>query len=54
MKRLSILFVFDNTMEGSHIFMDDSEKNERRNRGESEMIKLALNMAVDYAKNNDR
>jgi len=54
MKRLSILFVYDNPMEGSHILMEDSEKNKRRIHGESEMIKLALNMAVEYAKNNSR
>ena len=54
MKRLSILFAFDNPRKGSHILLDESEKEHRRNYGESEMIKLALKMAVEYAKTNGR
>jgi len=46
MKRLSILFVFDNPVEGGHIFTKESEKNRRRNSGEDEMIRLALEIAV--------
>lgn len=54
MKRFSILFAFDNPREGSHILLKESKKNERRNCGESEMIKLALKIAVEYAKTNGR
>lgn len=54
MKRLSILFAFDNPREGCHILLEEAEKDNRRNCGENEMINIALKMAVEYAKTNGR
>lgn len=48
MKRASILFAFDNPREGSHILLKESEKDNHRKYGESEMIRLALKIAVKY------
>lgn len=54
MKRLSILFVFDNPQEGSHILMEEIEREKRRANGEGEMIKQSLKLAVEYVKTNGR
>ena len=50
MKRLSILFAFDNPREGSHILMEEPEKDERRKMGEGEMIRLALKVAAEHSR----
>ncbi|MEA2015116.1 MAG: hypothetical protein U9O59_00090 [Actinomycetota bacterium] len=51
MKRFSILFVFDKPEEGSHILSEESKENELRKLGESEMIRLALKMALKHINN---
>ena len=44
MKRLSLLFAFDNPHQGEHILLSDSEKQERRAKGEQAMIDMVLSM----------
>jgi len=44
MKRLSLLFAFDNPRQGEHILLSDSEKQERRAKGEQAMIDIVLGM----------
>jgi len=48
MKRASILFASDNPGKGSHILLKESEKDNHRKYGESEMIRLALKITVKY------
>ncbi len=45
MKRISVLFVFDNPRRKESIIMKDTEKDERRNLGKQCMIDLALRVA---------
>jgi purine-nucleoside phosphorylase len=42
MKRLSILFVFDNLLQGEQILQTDVEKQERRAKGEQIMMKITF------------
>jgi len=42
MKRLSLLFAFDNPFQGEHILLSDVEKQERRAKGEQVMMKIAF------------
>ncbi len=44
MRRLSLLFVFDNPRAGDHILLTNAAKAERRARGEKAMIDLALSV----------
>jgi purine-nucleoside phosphorylase len=44
MRRLSLLFVFDNPRAGEHIMLTDDAKGARRARGERAMIDLALSI----------
>ena len=44
MRRLSLLFVFDNPREGHHILLTDEEKQERRAKGEQAMMDMAFSM----------
>lgn len=44
MKRLSLLFVFDNPRRGDHILMTDRAREERRAVGERAMIELVLSI----------
>ena len=46
MKRLSLLFVFDNPRLGDHILLTDAEKEQRRAKGEKVMIDLAFSIAA--------
>ena len=48
MRRLSLLFVFDNPCQGEHIALTDDTRAERRAQGERAMIDLALAVARDY------
>lgn len=45
-QRLSLLFAFDNPLEGEHLLLTDSEKDERRAAAERVMIDAALSIAV--------
>jgi uridine phosphorylase len=45
MRRLSLLFAYDNPRVGEHIMLTDDAKAERRARGERAMIDLALSIA---------
>jgi len=48
MRRLSLLFVFDNPCLGDHaLLIGDAEKGERRSRGEQAMIHAALSVACE-------
>jgi len=42
MRRLSLLFAFDNPRRGDHILLTDAEKQERRTQGEKAMIGLVF------------
>ena len=42
MKRLSLLFAFENLSQGEHILLSDSEKQERWAKGEKAMIDIVL------------
>jgi hypothetical protein len=44
MRRLSLLFAFDNPSQGDHILLTDHEKQERRNLGERQMIEAAFSI----------
>lgn len=44
MRRLSLLFVFDNPCQGDHILLGDSEKVDRREKGEQAMIDLVFSI----------
>jgi uridine phosphorylase len=44
MRRLSILFAFDNPSQGDHILLTDHEKQERRNLGETQMIETVFSI----------
>jgi uridine phosphorylase len=44
MKRLSLLFAFENLSQGEHILLSDSEKRERWAKGEKAMIDIVLGM----------
>lgn len=44
MRRLSLLFAFDNPSQGDHILLTDHEKQERRNLGERQMIDTAFSI----------
>ncbi len=46
MRRLSLLFAFDNPRAGEHIMLTGAAKAERRARGERAMVDLALSLAV--------
>jgi purine-nucleoside phosphorylase len=48
MRRLSLLFAFDNPRQGEHIALTDDSKVERRAQGERAMIDLAFAIATDY------
>jgi len=49
MAAASLLFVFDSPGDGSHILLEEGDKSERRALGESEMIRLALDLAAAIA-----
>jgi len=49
MKRLSLLFAFDNPATGDHIALTDDAKAERRVVGERAMIELALAVMHRFA-----
>jgi purine-nucleoside phosphorylase len=42
MRRVSLLFAFDNPCRGEHILTGDAEKSQRREQGEQAMIKMAF------------
>jgi purine-nucleoside phosphorylase len=44
MRRLSLLFAFDNPSQGDHVLLSDHEKQERRNLGEKQMIETAFSL----------
>ena len=46
MKRLSLLFVFDNPGQGGHLLLTDAQQKARRLSGEQTIIDLALNFGV--------
>ncbi len=48
MDRLSLLFAFDNPCEHDHLLLTDTEKQERRQRGEKTMINAAFSVVVKY------
>ncbi len=48
MQRLSLLFVFDAPQLGEHILLTDTEKEERRARGEQGVIELTLAIIAGY------
>ena len=48
MDRASVLYAFDNPRQKEHIFLEDSEKDERRAAGNQAMIELALEAIKRY------
>jgi purine-nucleoside phosphorylase len=44
MRKISLLFAFDNPCRGEHILLSDSDKSERREKGEQAMIKMAFTL----------
>jgi len=46
MQRVALLFVFDNPREGSHVLLQEDDKEARRRLGEAAMIKAALALAM--------
>ena len=47
MKRLSLLFAFDNPHQGEHIMLSDFEKQERRAKGEKAVIDIVLSVVEE-------
>jgi purine-nucleoside phosphorylase len=47
MQRVSILSVFDNPRQGSHLAMTESDKQEARARGEAAALELVLDLATN-------
>ena len=48
MHHLSLLFVFDNPLQGEHIFLNDVEKKERRSTAEGAMIDMVFDIIENY------
>ena len=50
MERAALLYVYDCPVKGEHILLNDSEKNERRRRGNERMIAVALDTVRKFAR----
>lgn len=50
MERAALLYVYDCPVQGEHILLSDSEKNERRRLGNERMIALALEKVKEHAR----
>ena len=48
MDRTSVLYVFDNPRRREHIFLDDTERAERRRAGNARMMELVLDLVRAY------
>jgi hypothetical protein len=49
MERAALLYVYDCPIQGAHILLNDSVKNERRRLGNQRMVALAIETAKEYA-----